>query len=131
MGIVRLPGRDAVRRLTTARERAGRRTWPEALVAAEWPVVVPAPVVGFVTTAGPQQRATDRTRVRRRVTFPAACRRRFTSIRRTASEKVDFVAYSVGWSSRKDLNRAIKRRTGASPGEFRRKIAPERPQSTD
>ena len=65
MGIVRLLGRGAVRLLTDAREREGRRALIEALVVGEWPVVVPAPVVGVVTPAGAKQSAADRTRVRR------------------------------------------------------------------
>ena len=65
MGIVRRLGRGAVRLLPAACEREGRRAWIEALVVGEWSVVVPAPVVGVVTTAGATQSAAHRTRVRR------------------------------------------------------------------
>ena len=65
MGIVRRLGRGTVRLLPAACEREGRGAWIEALVVGEWPVLVPAPVVGVVTTAGVTQRAANRTRVRR------------------------------------------------------------------
>ena len=65
MGIVRLLRRGAVRLFTDACEREERRVWTEAPVVGEWPVVVPAAVVGIVTTAGAKQSAADRTRVRR------------------------------------------------------------------
>jgi hypothetical protein len=65
MGIVRRLGRGAVRLLTDACEREGRRALIEALVVGEGPMVVPAPVMGIVTTAGATQSAADRTRVRR------------------------------------------------------------------
>ena len=65
MGIVRRLGRGAVRRSTAACEREGWRALIGALVVGEWPVVVPAPVGGIVTTTDAKQSAADRTHVRR------------------------------------------------------------------
>ena len=64
MGIVRLPGRDAVRLSTGSREREGRPAARDAREMAHRPVVVAASSLEIAAMEGARHGAADRTRVR-------------------------------------------------------------------
>jgi hypothetical protein len=76
MGIVRLPGRNVMRLLTTPCERTGQLTWAEALAGGESSVVGPAACVDTGVHADTSHSGPDQTSICRDPTQGETERRR-------------------------------------------------------